>query len=86
MSTKKNFIIIDGVVTIAYPNAMFLVHLDNNVDVLTVISGKMRCRTIRVVPGDRVRVELSVYDLSRGRIIYRHPVKRKDDDATDEAH
>ena len=85
MSTKKNFVTIDGVVTIAYPNAMFLVHLDNDVDVLTVISGKMRCRTIRVIPGDRVRVELPVYDLSKGRIIYRHPVKRKDD-ATDEAH
>ena len=85
MSTKKNFVTIDGVVTIAYPNAMFLVHLDNGIDVLTVISGKMRCRTIRVIPGDRVRVELPVYDLSKGRIIYRYPVKRKDD-ATDEAH
>lgn len=85
MSTKKNFVTLDGVVTIAYPNAMFLVHLDNDMDVLTVISGKMRYRTIRVIPGDRVRVELPVYDLSKGRIIYRYPVKRKDD-ATDEAH
>nr|YP_010426697.1 translational initiation factor 1 [Cupressus duclouxiana]USN89508.1 translational initiation factor 1 [Cupressus duclouxiana] len=85
MSTKKNFVTIDGVVTIAYPNAMFLVHLDNDIDVLTVISGKMRYRTIRVIPGDRVRVELPIYDLSKGRIIYRYPVKRKDD-ATDEAH
>nr|YP_009117419.1 translational initiation factor 1 [Cupressus sempervirens]AJE70961.1 translational initiation factor 1 [Cupressus sempervirens] len=84
MSTKKNFVTLDGVVTIAYPNAMFLVHLDNDMDVLTVISGKMRYRTIRVIPGDRVRVELPVYDLSKGRIIYRYPVKRNDD-ATDEA-
>ena len=80
MGTKKNFVVVDGVVTTAYPNGMFLVHLDNDFEVLTVVSGKMRYRTIRVVPGDRVRVELSVYDLSKGRIIYRHPVKRNDDD------
>nr|QYB21527.1 translation initiation factor 1 [Glyptostrobus pensilis] len=80
MSTKKNFVTVEGVVTIAYPNGMFSVHLDNDIDVLTVVSGKIRYRTIRVVPGDRVTVELPLYDLSKGRIIYRHPVKRNDDD------
>nr|QYB21038.1 translation initiation factor 1 [Austrocedrus chilensis]BBN66430.1 translation initiation factor 1 [Austrocedrus chilensis] len=87
MSIKKDFILTDGVVTTAYPNGMFLVHLDNDLDVLTIISGKIRYRSIRVVPGDRVRVELSSYDLSKGRIIYRHPIKRNDDDdlsATDD--
>nr|QYB21940.1 translation initiation factor 1 [Papuacedrus papuana] len=79
MSIKKNFVLADGVVTTAYPNGMFLVHLDNDIDVFTIISGKIRYRSIRVVPGDRVRVELSTYDLSKGRIIYRYPIKRNDD-------
>nr|QYB22201.1 translation initiation factor 1 [Pilgerodendron uviferum]BBN66856.1 translation initiation factor 1 [Pilgerodendron uviferum] len=80
MSIEKNFILVDGVVTKAFPNGMFLVHLDNDLDVLTIISGKIRYRSIRVVRGDRVRVELSSYDLSKGRIIYRYPIKRNDDD------
>nr|QYB22513.1 translation initiation factor 1 [Sequoiadendron giganteum]BBN66920.1 translation initiation factor 1 [Sequoiadendron giganteum] len=80
MGTKKNFVVLEGVVSTAYPNGMFTVYLDNDMLVLTVVSGKMRYRTIRIVPGDRVRVELPLYDLSKGRIIYRYPVKRNDDD------
>ena len=53
------------------PNAMFRVELENGHEVLAHISGKMRKHFIRILPGDRVRVELSPYDLSRGRIVYR---------------
>nr|YP_009379735.1 translation initiation factor 1 [Callitris rhomboidea]BAX56263.1 translation initiation factor 1 [Callitris rhomboidea] len=88
MSNKKNFIFIDGEVIKGHPNGMFLVHLDNGLDVLTMISGKIRYRSIRIEPGDRVTVELSPYDLSKGRIIYRHeqqPIERNDDlSATDD--
>ena len=54
------------------PNAMFRVELDNGHKVLAHISGKMRMHYIRILPGDKVTVELSPYDLSRGRITYRH--------------
>ncbi len=53
------------------PNAMFRVHLDNGHEVLAHISGKMRMHFIRILPGDKVKVELSPYDLTRGRITYR---------------
>ena len=53
------------------PNAMFKVELDNGHEVLAHISGKMRKHFIRILPGDKVRVELSPYDLTRGRIVYR---------------
>jgi len=53
------------------PNAMFKVALDNGHEVLAHISGKMRKHFIRILPGDKVRVELSPYDLTRGRIVYR---------------
>jgi translation initiation factor IF-1 len=56
----------------ALPNAMFRVKLANNHEVLAYISGKMRQHYIRILPGDRVTVDISPYDLTRGRIIYRH--------------
>ncbi len=61
----------EGEVTEALPNAMFRVTLDNGHTVLGHISGKMRRYYIRILPGDRVKVELSPYDLNRGRIVYR---------------
>jgi translation initiation factor IF-1 len=54
------------------PNAMFRVELENGPKVLAHISGKMRMHYIRILPGDRVRVELSPYDLTRGRVVYRY--------------
>lgn len=61
----------EGTVAEALPNAMFRVELDNGHEVLAHISGKMRMNFIRILPGDTVTVELSPYDLSRGRITYR---------------
>ncbi|HET9016174.1 MAG TPA: translation initiation factor IF-1 [Thermomicrobiaceae bacterium] len=63
---------VDGKVVDALPNAMFTVELDSGHTVLSHLAGKMRKNFIRVTPGDRVVVELSPYDLTRGRIIYRH--------------
>jgi translation initiation factor IF-1 len=63
---------VDGKVVEALPNAMFTVELDNGHNVLSHLAGKMRTNYIRVLPGDRVTVELSPYDLTRGRITYRH--------------
>jgi len=68
---KKESIEVEGVVTEALPNAMFRVELGNGHKVLAHISGKLRVHYIRVLPGDRVLIELSPYDLSRGRITYR---------------
>lgn len=63
---------VEGEVTETLPNAKFRVELDNDHEVLAHISGKMRMSYIEILPGDRVEVELSPYDLSRGRIVYRH--------------
>jgi translation initiation factor IF-1 len=63
---------VDGKVVESLPNAMFTVELENGHNVLSHLAGKMRKNYIRVLPGDRVIVELSPYDLSRGRITYRH--------------
>nr|AIS38273.1 translational initiation factor 1 [Ceratopteris richardii] len=71
MIKKQNLIDIEGTVTESLPNAMFLVCLDNGCQVLTHISGRIRRSYIRILPGDRVKVELSPYDLTKGRIIYR---------------
>ena len=71
MAKKDGVIEIEGVVTEALPNAMFRVELTNKHVVLAHISGKMRMNFIRVVPGDKVLVELSPYDLKRGRITRR---------------
>lgn len=69
--SKKDLIQLEGVVTESLPNAMFRVQLDNGHVVLAHISGKMRMHWIRILPGDRVTVEVTPYDLSRGRIVYR---------------
>ncbi|MFT5530620.1 MAG: translation initiation factor IF-1 [Candidatus Poriferisodalaceae bacterium] len=63
---------LEGKVVDPLPNAMFKVELDNGHNVLAHISGKMRMHYIRILPGDRVQVELTPYDLSRGRITYRY--------------
>jgi translation initiation factor IF-1 len=68
---KEDAIELEGEVTEALPNTMFRVQLDNDHNVLAHISGKMRQHYIRILPGDRVKVELSPYDLTRGRITYR---------------
>ena len=68
---KEDVIEVEGVVTEALPNTQFRVELENAHNVLAHISGKMRMNYIRILPGDRVKVELSPYDLSRGRITYR---------------
>jgi translation initiation factor IF-1 len=68
---KKDAIEVEGVVTDTMPNAMFHVELANGHQVLAHISGKIRLNFIKVLPGDRVMVELSPYDLTRGRITYR---------------
>lgn len=68
---KEDAIEVEGVVVEPLPNAMFRVELQNGHRVLAHISGKMRMHYIRILAGDRVKVELSPYDLSRGRITYR---------------
>lgn len=68
---KEDAIEVEAVVSETLPNAMFRVELENGHQVLAHISGKMRKHFIRILPGDRVLVELSPYDLNRGRIIYR---------------
>jgi translation initiation factor IF-1 len=68
---KEQGIEMEGEVTEALPNTFFRVELDNGLNVLAKLSGTMRRRWIRVNPGDRVRLELSPYDLTRGRITYR---------------
>ena len=69
--SKGDAIQVEGKVLETLPNAMFRVELDNGHKVLAHISGKMRMHYIRILPGDKVTVELSPYDLSRGRIVYR---------------
>ena len=68
---KEEPIVVEGVVLETLPNAMFKVELENKHQVLAHISGKMRMHFIKILPGDTVTVELSPYDLSRGRITYR---------------
>ncbi len=68
---KDDVIELEGKVVEALPNAMFRVELENGHNILAHISGKMRMHYIKILPGDRVTVELSVYDLDRGRITYR---------------
>ena len=69
--SKEDVIEIEGVVVEKLPNAMFKVELDNGHQVLAHISGKLRKNFIRILPGDKVTMELSPYDLSKGRIIWR---------------
>jgi len=72
LAPKEEALEIEGTVLEPLPNAMFRVELDNGHKVLAHISGKMRMHYIRILPGDKVTVELSPYDLSRGRITYRY--------------
>ncbi|NLX91424.1 MAG: translation initiation factor IF-1 [Firmicutes bacterium] len=72
MSQKKDVIEVEGKVIEPLPNAMFRVELKNGVKVLAHVSGKIRMNFIRILAGDRVLVELSPYDLTRGRITYRY--------------
>ena len=69
---KQGVIEQEGVVTEALANAMFRVELDNGLNIMCHISGKMRMNYIRILPGDRVKVEMSPYDLSKGRISFRY--------------
>ena len=69
---KKDVIELEGTVVESLPNAMFKVKLENGHEILATISGKMRMHYIRILPGDKVGVEMSPYDLSRGRIIFRY--------------
>jgi translation initiation factor IF-1 len=68
---KEEAVQVEGIVSEALPNAMFRVELANQHKVLAHVSGKMRMNFIRILPGDKVMLELSPYDLTRGRIIYR---------------
>ncbi|MGE4290856.1 MAG: translation initiation factor IF-1 [Desulfovibrio sp.] len=68
---KEEAIEVEGIIQEALPNAMFRVELENGHNILGHISGKMRKHYIRILPGDKVKVELSPYDLTRGRITYR---------------
>jgi translation initiation factor IF-1 len=69
---RKDLIQTEGTIVETLPNAMFRVELDNGHKVLAHVSGKMRMSYIKILPGDRVLLELSPYDLSRGRIVWRY--------------
>lgn len=69
---KQPSIKVDGTIIEALPNATFRVELENGHEVLAHISGKMRMHYIKILPGDRVALEMSPYDLSKGRIVYRY--------------
>jgi translation initiation factor IF-1 len=72
MTKQDEKIEMEGEITEALPSTMFRVQLEGGLSVLATISGKMRKHYIRILPGDKVKVELSPYDLTRGRITYRH--------------
>lgn len=69
---KEKLIEMEGIIEETLPNTMFRVKLENGHKILAYISGKMRLHYIRILPGDKVKIELSPYDLSRGRITYRY--------------
>lgn len=71
-AVSKDFMEIDGEVAEMLPSASFKVKLENGHEILTHLSGKMRMFNIRLLPGDRVKVQMTPYDLTRGRIIYRY--------------
>ena len=75
---KEEKITMEAEVVEALPNAQFRVRLPNDHEILAYISGKMKTARIRTVPGDTVTVEISPYDMSKGRIIYRGPMPRRD--------
>ena len=70
--SKKDVIELEGTILDALPNAMFKVKLENGHEIMAHVSGKIRMHYIRILPGDRVTVEISPYDLTRGRITFRH--------------
>ena len=72
MKTKEDVIRVDGIIKETLPNAMFRVEIEGGHEVLAHVSGKMRMHYIRILPGDKVALELSPYDLKRGRIVLRH--------------
>jgi translation initiation factor IF-1 len=72
MSDTKEVIEVEGTVLETLPNAMFRVEIENGHVILAHISGKMRMHYIKILPGDKVTVEMTPYDLTKGRIIYRH--------------
>ncbi|NLG37184.1 MAG: translation initiation factor IF-1 [Clostridiales bacterium] len=74
--SKQDVIEVEGTVIEAFPNAMFLVELPNGHTIRAHISGKLRMNYIRIIPGDKVTIELSPYDLSRGRITWRGKPRR----------
>jgi len=69
---KQSPLKVDGTILEALPNAMFQVELENGLKVLAHISGRMRMHYIRILPGDKVSLEMSPYDLTKGRIVYRY--------------
>lgn len=76
MSDTKEVIEVEGTVLETLPNAMFRVELENGHVILAHISGKMRMHYIKILPGDRVAIEMTPYDLTKGRVVYRHKEKR----------
>ncbi|ODN30410.1 translation initiation factor IF-1 [Fervidobacterium thailandense] len=84
LKNKEDVIRMEGTIVEALPNAMFRVLLDNGHKVLAHVSGKMRKNFIRLVPGDRVIVELTIYDLTRGRIVYRKKVDSRGEEEFEE--
>jgi translation initiation factor IF-1 len=76
MTNKEEKIVVEGTVVEALPSTQFRVKLETGHEILAYLSGKMRKYYIRILLGDRVRVELSPYDLTRGRIVYRHKKQR----------
>ena len=71
-TNKKGFLEVSGIVEELLPSAMFKVRLDNGHEILAHLSGKMRMHKIRILPGDKVTIEMTPYDLSKGRITYRN--------------
>ena len=69
--SKEDVIEVDGIVSEALPNTLFKVKLENGHEILAHISGKLRMNYIKILPGDKVKIELSPYDLSKGRITWR---------------
>jgi len=84
MAKKEEKIRMEGTVIKALPGTQFKVELENGHEILAYLAGKMRKHYIRVLLGDRVTVEMSPYDLSRGRIVYRHKKQQRSDQSQDE--
>jgi translation initiation factor IF-1 len=84
MARKEDKVRMEGTITKSLPGTQFLVELDNGHEILAYLAGKMRKYYIRVLLGDRVTVEMSTYDLTRGRIVYRHK-KGQSPESTEES-